>query len=562
MRFATYATFENLHGRKSTIAELIVLLQNYSRESVLYLCSVIGTSLRLWEGEPDPTHYDLVMRAVFEFLRADWYSLSYRRGRNDVVIHRRQLLLIMKLAVQHCPEHGLDVLQDRPGRFGTICLMANDQFHYNLLASASKGKLVDRDKIARVLNEFVSVSEYGGPRGEKRIVRSHLMATHFSKLLQSDKDFVDLAKEFELQTGMTLEAYEALAFGLYTRCGLVDLATIQKNAWAAAVNEFDFYTTAFSRDAIRAFLAELTVSSSQATERIRSRDFGPNDFTVFRDKPLLKEAYGLLPTDILFLLEKFESGPYWRVNSISREKGDRLRRFWGRVFESYVNAQIAESAGQSADLFVPDPRPIDDRSIQICDGLLLKDNSLVVLEYKSCMFSAEAKYSGNHEQLLGQIARNLVRDEREKKKKGVEQLAEAIKQLFDPTKPVSIQGLDASRVATIYPLLVTLDDLGGSLLMSMLLNTWFEKLLDRRHFPQVTLKPVFCVDVETLELILPYHDVMPLHRFLQYWLDADDKLMATLQAYLPGGLPPRRNEMIFRAWQAIGKRIENQLFPS
>ena len=76
------------------------------------------------------------------------------------------------------------------------------------------------------------------------------------------------------------------------------------------------------------------------------------------------------------------------------------------------------------------------------------------------------------------------------------------------------------------------------------------------------MKPVFCLNVETLELILPYHDVMPLHGFLQYWLDADEKLMATLQAYLPPGLPPRRNEMIFRTWEIIGKRIENQLFPS
>src|SRR3974390_2039482 len=147
MRFSTYAAFERMHGRKSTIAELIALLQNYSRESVLYFSSVIGTTLKLWEGEPDPTYYELVMRAIFEFLRADWYSLAYRRGHDDVVIHRRQLLLIMKLAVQHCPEHGLEVLQDTPGRFGTICLMANDQFHYNLLASASKDKMVDRDKI-------------------------------------------------------------------------------------------------------------------------------------------------------------------------------------------------------------------------------------------------------------------------------------------------------------------------------------------------------------------------------------------------------------------------------
>jgi hypothetical protein len=98
MKFETYATFQVMHGRKSTTEELISLLSRYSRESILYLCSVIGMVLKLWQGGDDRTHYELLIRAFFEPIRADWYCLSSGRTNRDAVFHRRQLLLIMKLA--------------------------------------------------------------------------------------------------------------------------------------------------------------------------------------------------------------------------------------------------------------------------------------------------------------------------------------------------------------------------------------------------------------------------------------------------------------------------------
>jgi hypothetical protein len=161
----------------------------------------------------------------------------------------------------------------------------------------------------------------------------------------------------------------------------------------------------------------LKISPRQAVERIHSRDFGANDFTVFRDKPLLVEDYGMLPVDVLFLLEKFAQGPYWTVNNISRDTGNKLRRFWGRVFESYVNEQLAEAARQSG-AFISDPRRVDNASVQVCDALLLEGDALIMLEYKSSMFSAEAKYSGDHLGLLGQIEQKFVREFEGAKKRG------------------------------------------------------------------------------------------------------------------------------------------------
>src|SRR5215813_12094104 len=104
MNIATYATFEVMHGRKSALSEIAARLRPFSRESILYLCSAIGMILKFWQrGDWDRTHYELLIRAVFEPLRAEWYCLSARSSRPEIVFHRRQLLLIMKLAIEHCP---------------------------------------------------------------------------------------------------------------------------------------------------------------------------------------------------------------------------------------------------------------------------------------------------------------------------------------------------------------------------------------------------------------------------------------------------------------------------
>ena len=87
------------------------------------------------------------------------------------------------------------------------------------------------------------------------------------------------------------------------------------------------------------------------------------------------------------------------------------------------------------------------------------------------MFTAETKYSGNFELLVDEIEKKLVRDKGESKKKGVEQLADAVAQLFGVEPRTIVKDLDLSGVTRVYPLLVTLDGIGGSLLISRLLIT-------------------------------------------------------------------------------------------
>ncbi len=110
------------------------------------------------------------------------------------------------------------------------------------------------------------------------------------------------------------------------------------------------------------------------------------------------------------------------------------------------------------------------------------------------------------------------------KKERVEQIADAISQLRYAQGQHAIEGLDLSRITSVYPLLLTLDSLGGSLLMSMLLNTFFDEFVNRSNFGTWSVRPLFCTDIESLEVIIPFGDIKPISSFLEHWLQNDEKL--------------------------------------
>lgn len=569
IKLRTYATFQEMHGYQSTLDDLIKKLKPFSRSSVLFACSVTGIMLKLWKGsEWEKDLYAIAIDEVFEFLRADWYKLAFREGERELVFHRRQLLLIMKLAVEHCPDVGHDFMRATRGVFGTILLMANDHFHFGLLPDPAASDLDEHDKVSRLLAEFIPIGEYAASEWPIRITRSHLLMTRYTQQLRSHVDFIDVPAEYQRLTGLELPDYEALTFGLMARITeLINLHTLQQNAEVAVIRPENFGTTSVPRVTIDTFLREVSITSKDLLAAINrakanNKDFGNNDFTEFRKYPLITEGNGSLVTDVNLVIDKFDSGPYWRVNYINTATGDKLRRFWGAIFEAYVNDLISYFARSSRAAFIPDPRDINNQSLQVCDGLLIEGDSLVVMEYKSAMFTAEAKYSGKYLTLRDEINKKLVRDDAEGKKKGVEQIAAAIKSIFANPQRSIVSGLDASQIRRVYPLLITLDQIGSSLLMSKMLNYSFSSVFKPEEAIGVEVKPLLCADIEDFERVVPYMGVKPLSGFLQYWLDDDPRLLKTLLAQFPPNITPTRNEFLSQELRALKNSFGARLFNS
>lgn len=251
-----------------------------------------------------------------------------------LVFHGRQILLIAKLAILHCSGSGLDARQVG-GRFGTVLLKANDQFHYGRLPATDFPQIATREDLAKVVTEMIAVGESGSQHIGNLITRSHLMLTRFTQELSGDPDFVNVAGEHQQTTGLSLDEFEALILGVHARFGKSLVQKLYTEPGALPLKEANCASTAVPYQKVKRFLDSVSSSPAEIACELRARDNGPNDFTPFRKAPLVQQFYnarlttawfGFLMMDNLFFLDKVQAGPYWNANNLhSRE----LRRFWG-----------------------------------------------------------------------------------------------------------------------------------------------------------------------------------------------------------------------------------------
>ena len=181
--------------------------------------------------------------------------------------------------------------------------------------TACRGHLSEAD------THLIPIGEGAGFRPEYKIVRSHLMLKYANQL-RNHPQFIDVTAEFQNAKGISLADYEALCFGLFAKCVTLSPEDLQNGASAFTFREHNFHSMAIPKESVALFLREMTTTPELLSARIKQRDYGSNDFTELRKRPLISASRGYLPIDLLFLAEKFESGPFWAINDISRNMGE------------------------------------------------------------------------------------------------------------------------------------------------------------------------------------------------------------------------------------------------
>jgi len=570
-QLGVYETFEDIFGRKSTWDELLADIRSFRQQSVLWVCATIVTGMQLWsriDSQPLDVYQQLLSlffdRSLYSRLIAGYWSSDPRR----LVFHRRQVLLIAKLAILHCSGEGIDA-RANAHRFGPVLLKANDQFHYGLLADLATANrpITGREDYAKIITEMVAVSEHSSPNVSHLITRSHLMLTRFADELRCDPDFVDVAAEHQKATGLTIQEFEALVFGVHARFGEGLVRKLFSDPGVLPLKDANFATTAVPPDKVRAFVDSLAADTGTMAKELREKDNGPNDFTVFRKFPLVQQYYnlhlitawcGFLMMDNLFFLEKIQNGPYWNANAIH---GLKLRKFWGAVFEKYVNELMRNACAGTKSVFIPDPKPSDDPNVQLCDGIVISGDSMVLMEYKSSMFRADTKYSGNYLALADEIEKKLVHDREADQRKGVLQLSEAVNKMFGSDLHIALTGVDLNKIKRVYLYIVTLDSIGATIGISPFLNTFLDEHLDRSTFPRLEIRPLFCSDIETLEDITGFFPSSTLRDILERWFETNPSLATPLLAINLGSLPWGENQWLRAEWNDIFKQMVRILFP-
>jgi hypothetical protein len=555
---ATYFAWADFNGgRPSTLEEFRNYLSRYSRSEVVYLCCVLNHLLNSWEGPKlrFDTHAELLAIAFPPELASRLVEGSKDHQNRRLVFHRVQLLFVAKEALLSCTESGIDPLTAPYwGRFGAAFLMANDHLHFDAPEGMQEGEITES------LPNFVLLQEYSGHnRFPHRVVRAHLMYTRFPEQLKEHSDYLDMAAEFG-KCGLSLTEFESLCFAALTKYLNLDFERFNSNSAHFLLADSYFQTTAIGADKIALFFREIAASADALLSAFKERNAGPIDFTALRDKPLYRHESSTHPFDPAFLAEKLETGPFWNVLRAlpTNEKKQRLHRFWGVLFQEYLNWLLSSSVDQANNVYVPSPRYAETRQ-EVCDGAVLCGAKALLLEYKGTTFTAQAKYSGDAARLMNELENKLMRP------KGVTQLAAAVNRLFDKRSPGAVDTIDTSKIRTIFPVLVTRDDITGAFLMNYLLNKKFKQMVNRKRLlGSVTIAPLFCLTADEVEYISPYLKDTPFSAILEakYSVDRDLKMPFHLSENdVLTRRGERRSEVLYREYREISNRIKNELFP-
>jgi hypothetical protein len=565
IELGVYETNEELAGRKATRDELISEIRQFSVDSVIWVCAVIANGIQVWDRSDPPfqIYADLIRLFFPHSIAGRFIANYYSRNPKREIFHRRQILLIAKLAIENCGNGGVD-LRRQSQLFGSILLKTNDQFHYDLMRSTG-GRMETRDDFARVIAEFIAVSEYAKPRLEYQIVRSHLLLTKYTQASSEHADFFNASEHFKFETGISLEEWESLLFVTHARYGRDSALEAKYNPMSLPLTIADYAATSVSYEKIDAFLREVSTAPASMRGSIR-KSHSPNEFTPFRVHPLLSQWFGVgtkdqtvryLLLDNHFLIEKQLSGPYWKA---MRKNPAGFPRLWGSIFERYVNDFLANSCAGTKARFIPDLRHPKNANVQICDGVVIADDGIVLIEYKASIFTASAKYSGEHQVLAREIESKLVFAKNDDNKKAVAQLAKAVKVLLEDEAVIESLGIKKLPV-TIYPLVVTLDGIGGTFGISSFLNLAFEAELRKLSIGPYKTSPLRCIDCAGMEYMAEFFHAKTMPELIRSWNHCSNSGAMPFVGTPMDDVEARPSKWLHAAYDDIFKSMVRVLFP-
>jgi hypothetical protein len=496
---ATYIPYSELNdGEPSTLDQFHAQLSAFARTRILHLCSVMNALLRSDENTINQEAHDALVKAFFEPQLAQ--RLLMKRSDFRVVFHRQQILFVAKTAVLHCPDDGL--IPDSPQfrRLGRIFLMAGDH-----LPSVGPTPEHDDDKFAFLAAQLLPIQEASGfHRFDHKVARSYRMLSQCGPLLRNDKPYYDIEKSFEELTNVPLLTFQSLLFGSLARFHQFDPEAYRKDPRSYGLRRAWFNSTRIAPLVVERFLELVSATPAEFKSAYQKANQGNSDFTAFRDRPLFRDEDFLFLIDFAFLAEKFETAPFWTVhNSLpDRPAKDGLHAFWGRVFEKYGCDVLRSSAAQPLNVVHESPIFVDKQRGQVCDLIVVCGNSAAFVELKGATFSSLAKYGGDHLRLKGELDSKLVR-EPAGSAKAVHQLKRAIELACNPDHPEPVDGIDLRNMKTIYPVIVTRDDIGGTVGVNGFLQIRFDEVINRKQIKKI-ITPLFCMNAEDLERLSAY----------------------------------------------------------
>ena len=555
-KFALYIPYSELHDNvPSTLEGFRAGLAAFSRIKILHICSAMNAALREDRDPRSRRAHDRLIQDVFPQHTAK--RLLRQEENVRFVFHRQQLLFIMKEALLSCRDDG-KIPAAPDDAFGDIFLMASD----HLPLQTPKPDALE-DKFVWIAANLLPVQEASAFNDfDLSIVRSQRMLFEALPKVEGKPHF-NIPAMFEDITGIPLMTFHALEFGALTKFMKFDVESFMENPGSYSLQREWFSSTKVPAAQVDAFLSFSSATPDQFASELRKHNSGPNDYTIFRDKPLFRDGNLFFLIDFSFLAEKIESAPFWTVHS-TLENSDRnqFHSFWGRVFELYAKDLLGSAIDGRLNALYRNPVFDGKPNEEVCDAILVCDDSAVFIEFKGATFTSNAKYGNDPALLRSELDRKLVRGG---KQQAVEQLCRSIHAVSRRTDPERVTGVDLRRVSTIFPLIIARDDIGSTVGVNAFLNCRFQECFKQKEMVK-TITPLFCLSSGDLERLTNYlaetklTDILEAHykvcrrkgRYLSepLFTAEGNKLLDNSRA------KPR---ILSQAWQKVAKRMLDEL---
>lgn len=275
------------------------------------------------------------------------------------------------------------------------------------------------------------------------ISRYYDMFCRVAPTLKGHSDFVDVPAVFRRLTGLKLKTY--LQFGVALLASMHAVAA--KRDGPALLNLKRLRPPRHLRRAWRLFMREIATTPERFRRDhrvlLRTSKITEYNFLAVERRPVvaLSKKVGCC-LNIAFLERKFGPAVIYRLmEGLGEKESGRLRSFFGRVFERYVQEICTRTF---SDLFVSAIFYDDNR--EAGDGWILYPPEAIVLEAKSGYLLLETVLSGRFEGFEKRFRETLLQ--------GARQLSRVVDDFRN--KRFLVGSLGPDQIQVIYPVVLTL----------------------------------------------------------------------------------------------------------
>jgi hypothetical protein len=346
-----------------------------------------------------------------------------------------------------------------------------------------------------------------------------------------------LASKFQNLADLELDRYVKLLYCIYARyqveSGSIKNLINEPQRFNVSREE-TFSQLDVSSEELFALFKLVASDMDSLTGRVRQATENPSllpyhGFKEFRERPLVytnQDENIATVLDMGFLKEKMSGGIFHTLAELFRGapdqqseemKGDHdrfIRRYWGEVFEIYVNNRFREVFEWSAKHFQASPTydsPRRKKREQAFDGLINYGGALVVMEYKGKYLKLEAKY--------GEDRQVLIDDLNQRFGKAAKQLADNIELCFNEQQDqratfsvkdandesiLSLTNDDINNFSSIYPVVIVQEHALRIGFGNRWLRNLFQAEIENRSVNLTRIRPLTLINIEDLEEVLPY----------------------------------------------------------